>query len=602
MRYARLCLLFFLCLGACPAKAAFHFTPVYNYNTADLQKQLHNAKTDTDKLNALISLTFGNNELVESPDFIDSVYLNQIISINKTAKLFDSKPFETLRLAIRADRAKDITRELPLLQTAVDEFDKQHIEVPLLLIEMRFIFNIANKQDDKLPYYTKKLSYYLQRMQYNSAAACYHCLAGYYVFKGDLNSAISNYLKAGELFKNFSTVWYVHEFSTVGNSYGEWGNTAKANLYLNKALKLEIANGMDVGTSITFSELATLAYAQGNYQASLTYINRWNKGNKGDHYNDSYFIILRAFNYIALNRLPEAYQLLQPLQKQSSGSAMDNVISLGIYDTSYALYKYYRATNDFAKAEHYLLTAYQISVSSAQTSERMEYLKELSDFYSAKNDVKNAWKYSALYNHLGDSLKTRLSGFNVASYETEQVENLQNKKVANLQRQQAVQEAVINQRNIVIWVSMLGLLAVCALLVFIYRQLQTNKKTLTSLRQTQTQLIQSEKMASLGELTAGIAHEIQNPLNLVNNFSEVNKELLVELKEEIAKGDLAEISAIADDLIGNEEKINHHGKRADFIVKGMLQHSRTSTGEKQLTDINVLADEFFETQLSRVTS
>jgi two-component system NtrC family sensor kinase len=99
-------------------------------------------------------------------------------------------------------------------------------------------------------------------------------------------------------------------------------------------------------------------------------------------------------------------------------------------------------------------------------------------------------------------------------------------------------------------------------------------------------------MASLGELTAGIAHEIQNPLNFVNNFSEVNKEMIVELKEEIDKGNYEEVRLIANDLEENEEKINHHGKRADAIVKGMLQHSKTSSGQKELTDINALADEY----------
>jgi len=118
------------------------------------------------------------------------------------------------------------------------------------------------------------------------------------------------------------------------------------------------------------------------------------------------------------------------------------------------------------------------------------------------------------------------------------------------------------------------------------------ENTLVDLKQTQAQLVQSEKMASLGELTAGIAHEIQNPLNFVNNFSDVNKELLVEMKDEIEKGNIEEVKAIANDIIGNEEKINHHGKRADAIVKGMLQHSRSSSGVKDPTDINVLADEY----------
>ena len=115
------------------------------------------------------------------------------------------------------------------------------------------------------------------------------------------------------------------------------------------------------------------------------------------------------------------------------------------------------------------------------------------------------------------------------------------------------------------------------------------EQTLVQLRTTQTQLIQSEKMASLGELTAGIAHEIQNPLNFVNNFSEVNNELIEEMNNE---GDINEIKALANNIKQNNEKIAFHGKRADAIVKGMLQHSRTTSGQKEATDINALTDEY----------
>ena len=117
-------------------------------------------------------------------------------------------------------------------------------------------------------------------------------------------------------------------------------------------------------------------------------------------------------------------------------------------------------------------------------------------------------------------------------------------------------------------------------------------KSLEELKAAQAQLIQSEKMASLGELTAGIAHEIQNPLNFVNNFSDVSTELVDEMNEEIDKGNLEDAKQIARDLKQNLEKINHHGKRAGDIVKGMLQHSRSSSGQKELTDINELADEY----------
>ena len=126
----------------------------------------------------------------------------------------------------------------------------------------------------------------------------------------------------------------------------------------------------------------------------------------------------------------------------------------------------------------------------------------------------------------------------------------------------------------------------------VYERTQELKKSLDELKATQVQLIHSEKMASLGELTAGIAHEIKNPLNFVNNFSELSRELLDELQEELEKNNKEEVMAIANDLKQNLEKINQHGKRADSIVKGMLLHSRGSSGEKTLTDVNDLLDQY----------
>jgi signal transduction histidine kinase len=125
-----------------------------------------------------------------------------------------------------------------------------------------------------------------------------------------------------------------------------------------------------------------------------------------------------------------------------------------------------------------------------------------------------------------------------------------------------------------------------------WAQAQQIEKSFNELKATQAQLIQKEKMASLGELTAGIAHEIQNPLNFVNNFSETNAELIEEAQTELKAGNHEEVDAILMDIKGNEEKINYHGKRADSIVKGMLEHSRSSKGERQATEINALCDEY----------
>ena len=155
------------------------------------------------------------------------------------------------------------------------------------------------------------------------------------------------------------------------------------------------------------------------------------------------------------------------------------------------------------------------------------------------------------------------------------------------------------QQNKMLWGAGIGLVVLLSLLSLLWKNNRDKIKAYEALKTeqehlkaTQSQLIQSEKMASLGELTAGIAHEIQNPLNFVNNFSEINTELIDELKGELATGNMQLANQIADSLKENEQKINNHGKRADAIVKGMLQHSRSGGGVKEPTDINALADEY----------
>ncbi|RED44965.1 ATP-binding protein [Seonamhaeicola aphaedonensis] len=231
----------------------------------------------------------------------------------------------------------------------------------------------------------------------------------------------------------------------------------------------------------------------------------------------------------------------------------------------------------------------------------------IAEIYNKMGDQGNAYRYMKIHHDFRDAndkldAANRLADAKVLSI----IEKSQNRIDAiEKEREQSIQRNRIQR----LWLFSIagGLLSALFLALILYRNNKSKQKankllqaqkeeiqdTLKKLEATQTQLIQSEKMASLGELTAGIAHEIQNPLNFVNNFSEVSNELIDEMHEEIQKEHYDEVKAIASDLRMNLEKINHHGKRADAIVKGMLQHSRSSSETKEPTDINKLADEYF---------
>jgi len=213
----------------------------------------------------------------------------------------------------------------------------------------------------------------------------------------------------------------------------------------------------------------------------------------------------------------------------------------------------------------------------------------LTDEYRSLNDYKDAYDYEQIMLKANDSL-----------FSQQKTLVIQNLTFAQEQHKQEAQEAEIAYQNRVRFYAMLGIVGFLVLIaaILLYangRRKKANavlQKTLSALKTTQRQLIQSEKMASLGELTAGIAHEIQNPLNFVNNFAEINIELLDEMESELKSGDKDEALAIASDVRQNLEKIRHHGQRADGIVKGMLQHSRASSNTREPTDVNKLADEY----------
>jgi signal transduction histidine kinase len=441
-------------------------------------------------------------------------------------------------------------------------------------------------------------------------AMCFTSLANAYTYLGDYVKTMQFYLKALRIFEPLGDLFGMSRVNNnIGNAYITEEDYKTALTYLHAAEKQLNAYASTHTLLPNHKHLRAII----NENIGECYLDL-HQMNLAEHYlNLSYddakkldFIDMMGGIQHDLGELESARgDKDKALRFFREAVINDKLAGNGedLNDTYLSIAKTYHKNKQQDSAEYYAQKALETASEGKYEQDVLNAGKVLYAYYDEDKNIPEAYKYFKITTAAKDSL-----------YSQDKVKQLLSLDFDERQRKQDIAAAQEQYKNKVRIYLLIGGLVVLLLLVILFwrnsnqrqkankllhnqnEEIETQKKsveqTLSELKATQTQLVQREKMASLGELTAGIAHEIQNPLNFVNNFSEVNQEMIDELEGVLTSGNISEALSIATGIKQNEQKISHHGKRADAIVKSMLQHSKTGRGAKEPIDINALADEY----------
>jgi signal transduction histidine kinase len=453
-------------------------------------------------------------------------------------------------------------------------------------------------------------------------------LAGNYFFKQPDTSLLYSMKALGISRRSSSTIDDIYSLSRAGEVMRQSGMLSDAMKLQLEALELSQKIGYRNMEANTYGFIGMNYFDLKSYDKAISFLKKALASGENFHNDGTDFLfriyIARAYketykpdsSFYFLAEAKEVLQYPRPPQFVLFSNALGDAFLL-VKNLDSASFYYRQAFNSGLKLQNFIPN--HLSMASARVAS-VFMKKDIIDsgFYYARfahsvvrkiNALPRILETSTLLSQLHrktDRLDSAIYYLDIAIalndsiYGQDKSNELQ---LLLLQEQKRNQETLRSEerskstQQLIGLVSITGVILIASILLFRNNRIKqrTNlvlQQALGELKATQSQLIQSEKMASLGELTAGIAHEIQNPLNFVNNFSELNKELIDELNQQAKEGKIEAVQRLASDIKENEEKIEHHGKRADAIVKSMLQHSRASSGQKELSDINVLCDEY----------
>ncbi len=459
----------------------------------------------------------------------------------------------------------------------------------------KYLIDINN---DSAMYFAQKA--YLLSVKINSKdyeGQCNDFLGAVALHRGNFDQSLEYLLKALKIFEEQGDSTFLIVCNrNIGGVYKSQHDFTRAREYYSHALKITPKAANDsLFSSWALMDMGDLLMTENKPDSALDYSRR--------SYNIGMEVIspyARKYLPIALNIMGSIYQhsghydSALEMYRQAATVASDNFNWQGVADNYIATAILFRTMHQIDSGFYYAKKAFALAREVKNPSVIEISSSYLKDYFKDKKSFDSAFVYQQIMGEAKDSLLN-----------LEKIRQVQNFAFNEQLKQEEIKAQVIEVRNNArMYILIAGLSALVLVALILLRNMRQSTKAkrkietaYEQLKSTQSQLIHAEKMASLGEMTAGIAHEIQNPLNFVNNFSEVNVELSEELKDEFNKADLpsevkSNLEPLIDTILGNQEKIVHHGKRADSIVKSMLAHSRTSTGQKTATDLNVLVDEW----------